>query len=66
MDWKERLGIYLVDTSKYVFTGVLIASLFEDLKDSKAYIYALSSTIAILLLVIGLILSNNKEKTKKK
>lgn len=66
MNWKERFGIYLVDISKYVLTGVVIASLFEDLQDSKLVIYVLSSTMAVLLLVIGLILSNKEEKTKKK
>ena len=26
--WKEKLGAYLIDVSKYVLTGIVIASLF--------------------------------------
>ena len=31
--WKENLGKYLIDISKYVVTGVIIASTFKDLDD---------------------------------
>ena len=31
--WKEKLGGYLIDVSKYVLTGVVIASLFKDMGD---------------------------------
>lgn len=31
--WKDKLGNYLIDISKYVFTGVIIASIFKDLDD---------------------------------
>ena len=37
--WKEKLGAYLIDVSKYVLTGVVIASLFKDLGESKMLIY---------------------------
>ena len=33
--WKEKLGNYLIDISKYIFTGVVIASLFKDMEDNK-------------------------------
>lgn len=32
--WKEKLGNYLIDISKYVLTGIVIASLFKDLGDN--------------------------------
>lgn len=35
--WKEKLGGYLIDVSKYVLTGVVIASLFKDMGDSNWY-----------------------------
>jgi hypothetical protein len=31
--WKENLGKYLIDISKYVVTGVIIASTFNDMYD---------------------------------
>ena len=34
--WKEKLGGYLIDVSKYILTGVVIASFFKDFQDSKA------------------------------
>ena len=36
--WKENLGKYLIDISKYVVTGVIIASTFKDL-DDKYLVY---------------------------
>ncbi|HIW44228.1 MAG TPA: hypothetical protein H9986_04280 [Candidatus Prevotella stercoripullorum] len=60
--WKEKLGNYLIDVSKYFLTGVFVASLIKDLEDMRWLIYALSGTIAAALLVLGLILTNNKNK----
>lgn len=60
--WKEKLGNYLIDVSKYFLTGVFVASLIKDLEDMRWLIYALSGTIAAALLVLGLILTNNKDK----
>lgn len=60
--WKEKLGNYLIDVSKYFLTGVFVASLIKDLEDMRWLIYALSGTIAAALLVSGLILVNKKEK----
>lgn len=65
MEWRERLGVYLVDVSKYVITGVVIASLFEDLENNKIVIYSVGIGSALSLLLVGLILSNKKETTKK-
>lgn len=36
--WKENLGKYLIDISKYVVTGVIIASTFKDLDDKSWFI----------------------------
>lgn len=60
--WKEKLGSYLIDISKYIFTGVVIASLFRDLGDNKWLIYGLGFISALLALVLGLILSNKKQE----
>lgn len=60
--WKEKLGNYLIDVSKYFLTGVFVASLVKDLDDMRWLIYALSGTISAMLLVAGLILTNNKKK----
>ncbi len=57
--WKEKLGNYLIDISKYIFTGVVIASLFKDMGDNKWLIYGLGFTSALLALLLGLILTNN-------
>lgn len=59
--WKENLGKYLIDISKYVVTGVLIASLFKDI-DDKTLIYILSSIVALIALIVGLVLTNKKKK----
>ena len=50
--WKEKLGNYLIDISKYIFTGVVIASLFKDMGDNKWLIYGLGFTSALLALPI--------------
>lgn len=58
--WKENLGKYLIDISKYVVTGVIIASTFKDL-DDKYLVYILSAVVAIIALIVGLILTNKKK-----
>ena len=45
--WQEKLGGYLIDVSKYVLTGVVIASLFRDLGESKLLIYGRKSFVNI-------------------
>jgi hypothetical protein len=59
--WKENLGKYLLDISKYVVTGVMITSLFKDL-DDKIIIYICSFVISISALIVGLVLTNKKKK----
>ena len=54
--WKEKLGGYLIDVSKYILTGVVIASFFKDFQDSKAAVYGLGVAFSILVLIAGLMI----------
>lgn len=56
------MGNYLIDVSKYFLTGVFVASLIKDLEDMRWLIYALSGSVAAILLLLGLILTNKKEE----
>ena len=58
--WRENLGKYLIDISKYVVTGVMITSIFKDL-DDKIIIYIFSFIIAFAALIAGLVLTNKKK-----
>ena len=40
--WKEKLGNYLIDISKYFLTGVFVASLVKDLQDMRWIIYTIN------------------------
>jgi len=62
--WKEKLGNYLIDVSKYFLTGVFVTSLVKDLEGMRWLIYGLSAFIAALLLIVGLILSNKMKGDK--
>lgn len=62
--WQEKLGGYLIDVSKYVLTGVVIASLFRDLGESKLLIYGIGLLVACFTLLAGLVLSNKKQEDK--
>lgn len=58
----ERKVGKLSDRRFQVFlTGVFVASLVKDLEDMRWLIYALSGTVAAILLLLGLILTNKKE-----
>ena len=58
---KEKLSNYLIDISKYVMTGVVIASMFKDLDDNRQLIYIGGLFIAFTALGVGLVLT---DKTK--
>jgi len=60
---REKLSNYLIDISKYVMTGVVIASLFKDFSDNRIMIYIGGLFIAFMALCVGLILT---DKTKGK
>lgn len=58
--WKENLGKYFIDLSKYMATGVVITSAFSNLKDG-AMIYILGVVFSVVALVVGLVLTNKKK-----
>lgn len=58
---QEKLANFLIDVAKYVFTGVIITSLFNDVSD-KTILYALGLFIVVVTLTIGLILTNKEKK----
>ena len=58
---REKLSNYLIDISKYVMTGVVIASLVKDLDDNRTLIYVLGLLIALSALCAGLILTDKKK-----
>lgn len=60
--WREKLGNYLIDISKYFLTGVFVASLIKDMEDMRWLIYVLSGTVSSVLLFAGLVLTNKNEK----
>ena len=60
----ENLGKYLLDISKYVTTGVVIASLFKDIDDSYT-IYVVGTIVAVSTLIVGLVLTNKKRKKEE-
>ena len=62
--WKRKFGDYLVDVSKYVLTGVIISSLFNDLAESPTYLYSVGLFVAVSALLLGLTLVNNNTKEK--
>jgi len=59
--WKEYLGKYLLDISKYVMTGVVIASLIQDVSESRYLIYVVGLCIAFAALAVGLLLTDKKK-----
>ena len=59
--WKEKLGNYLIDVSKYVLTGVVISSFFKDFGESRFLVYGLGIVVAILALIFGLFFTNKKK-----
>ena len=60
--WKEKLGNYLIDISKYVLTGVVISSLFRDFGDRLFLIYGLGVLSSVSFLALGLVLTNKENK----
>ncbi len=61
--WKEKLGNYLLDVSKYVLTGVVITSFFKNISD-YVLIYLLGMITVIITLLTGLVLTNKKSEDK--
>ena len=58
---KEKLSNFLIDVAKYVFTGVIITSLFNDVSD-KTILYVVGMGIVISALWGGLLLTNKRKE----
>ena len=54
---QEKFADFMIDVAKYVLTGVIITSLFNDLQD-RVVLYALGLFIVVIALWIGLMLTN--------
>ena len=48
--WIDKLGDYLLDVSKYVLTGVVITSLFNNIKEQILILSCTKNTYIILLI----------------
>jgi len=59
--WKEKLGNYLIDISKYVLTGVVISSFFKDFENRLFLIYGLGIISSVSFLALGLVLTNKRK-----
>ena len=57
---QEKFADYLIDVSKYVLTGVVITSLFNDVTD-KTTIYLVGICVVCLTLILGLLLTNKRK-----
>ena len=62
--WREKLGNYLIDISKYVFTGVIISSFFRDFGESIFILYGVGFISSLSFLVSGLFLISKKKEDK--
>ena len=62
--WKEKLGNYLIDISKYVLTGIVISTLFKDFGDSRFLIYGTGILVSLSCLLLGLVLTNKNKEGK--
>ena len=58
---KEKLADFMIDVAKYVFTGVIITSLFNDVSD-KTILYAIGMGVVVVTLWGGLLLTNKNRK----
>jgi len=57
---QEKLANFLIDIAKYIFTGVIITSLFNDVSD-KTLLYVVGMFIVVMSLTIGLVLTNKRK-----
>lgn len=58
---KEKLADFLIDVAKYVFTGVIISSLFNDVTD-RVILYLLGMSIILVTLLLGLSLTSKRKE----
>ena len=52
---------FLIDVAKYILTGVIITSLFNDVSD-KTMLYWESAVFVVLTLSVGLIITKNRKE----
>ena len=57
---QEKLADFLIDVAKYVLTGVVITSLFNDVSD-KTILYVTGLFIVVISLTIGLVLTSKRK-----
>ena len=57
---QEKLADFLIDVAKYVFTGVIITSLFNDVSD-KTTLYVTGMAIVVFTLLLGLSLTSKRK-----
>ena len=57
---KEKFADFLIDVAKYVLTGVVITSLFNDVTD-KTTIYIIGLGVVCLTLLLGLSLTSKRK-----
>lgn len=57
---QEKLANFLIDVAKYVFTGVIITSLFNDVTD-KTILYVIGMAIVVFALWGGIMLTNKRK-----
>ena len=57
---QEKLANFLIDVAKYVFTGVIITSLFNDVSD-KTILYVVGMGVVFVTLLLGLSLTNKRK-----
>ncbi len=57
---QEKFADFLIDVAKYVFTGVVITSLFNDMTD-KSTLYLAGMFIVVISLTVGLVLTNKRK-----
>ena len=58
---QEKLANFLIDVAKYVFTGVIITSLFNDVTD-KTILYVIGMAIVVFALWGGIMLTNKRKE----
>lgn len=59
---REKLANYLIDVSKYILTGVVITSLFNDVSN-KVIIYLIGLAAVFSTLILGLSLTTKRKDT---
>lgn len=62
---KEKFGQWWLDVAKYIFTGVILSSIFGDIVERR-YLYLIGISMVIFSLLIGLtLIHESKEKETK-